>query len=113
MISEELKKIKSFGSSMESSVIQEDIADKEKELGFTLPQALQELYLTFHPDDPAFAKKGNLIPLEELKIYKRVYWTDTIITILPFCRHERYGYGFLCKFAGIEGIGRVLPLSVR
>ena len=94
MISEELKKIKSFGSSMESSVTPEDIADKEKELGFTLPQALQELYLTFHPDDPAFTEKGNLIPLEELKIYKRVYWTDTIITILPFCRHERYGYGF-------------------
>ena len=46
------------------------------------------------PDDPAFTEKGNLIPLEELKIYKRVYWTDTIITILPFCRHERYGYGF-------------------
>ena len=94
MISEELKKIKSFGSSMESSVTPEDIADKEKELGFTLPQALQELYLTFHPDDPAFTEKGNLIPLEELKIYKRVYWTDSIITILPFCRHERYGYGF-------------------
>ena len=55
MISEELKKIKSFGSSMESSVTPEDIADKEKELGFTLPQALKELYLTFHPDDPAFS----------------------------------------------------------
>ncbi len=94
MISEELKKIKSFGSHMESSVTPQDIADKEKELGFTLPQALQELYLTFHPNDPAFTEKGNLIPLEELKIYKRVYWTDTIITILPFCRHEKYGYGF-------------------
>ena len=78
MISEELKKIKSFGNSMESSVTPEDIADKEKELGFTLPQALQELYLTFHPDDPAFTEKGNLIPLEELKICKRVYWTDTM-----------------------------------
>ena len=54
MISAELKKIKSFGSSMESSVTPEDIADKEKELGFTLPQALRDLYLTFHPDDPAF-----------------------------------------------------------
>ena len=94
MISEELKKIKSFGSHMESSVTPQDIADKEKELGFTLPQALQELYLTFHPNDPAFTEKGNLIPLEELKIYKRVYWTDTIIAILPFCRYERYGYGF-------------------
>ena len=94
MISEELKKIKSFGSHMESSVTPQDIADKEAELGFTLPQALKELYLTFHPDDPAFSGKGNLIPFEELKIYKRIYWTDTVITILPFCRHERYGYGF-------------------
>ena len=94
MIQAELYRIKSFGSDMKSTVTLEDIADKEKELGFTLPQALQELYLTFHPDDPAFMEKGNLIPLEELKIYKRVYWTDTIITILPFCRHERYGYGF-------------------
>ena len=94
MILEELCKIKSFGSDMESSVTPEDIADKEAELGFTLPQALKELYLTFHPDDPAFSGKGNLIPFEELKIYKRIYWTDTVITILPFCRHERYGYGF-------------------
>lgn len=94
MISEELKKIKSFGSHMESSVTPQDIANKEAELGFTLPQALKELYLTFHPDDPAFSGKGNLIPFEELKIYKRIYWTDTVITILPFCRHERYGYGF-------------------
>ena len=93
MISEELKKIKSFGSHMESSVTPQDIADKEAELGFTLPQALKELYLTFHPDAPAFSGKGNLIPFEELKIYKRIYWTDTVITILPFCRHERYGYG--------------------
>ena len=94
MIQAELYRIKSFGSDMKSTVTLGDIADKEKELGFTLPQALQELYLTFHPDDPAFTEKGNLIPLEELKIYKRVYWTDSIITILPFCRHERYGYGF-------------------
>ena len=94
MIQAELYRIKSFGSDMKSTVTLGDIADKEKELGFTLPQALQELYLIFHPDDPAFTEKGNLIPLEELKIYKRVYWTDTIITILPFCRHERYGYGF-------------------
>ena len=94
MILEELCKIKSFGSNMESSVTPQDIADKEAELGFALPQAFKELYLTFHPDDPAFSGKGNLIPFEELKIYKRIYWTDTVITILPFCRHERYGYGF-------------------
>ena len=46
---------KSFGSSMESTVTQEDIAAKEKELGFSLPKALQELYLIFHPEDPVFA----------------------------------------------------------
>ena len=83
MIQAELYRIKSFGSDMKSTVTLEDITDKEKELGFTLPQARQELYLTFHLNDPAFTEKGNLIPLEELKIYKRVYWTDTIITILP------------------------------
>lgn len=37
MILEELCKIKSFGSDMESSVTPEDIADKERELGFPLP----------------------------------------------------------------------------
>lgn len=94
MIIEELEKIKSFGSNMESSVTLEDIADKERALGVTLPKALKELYLTFHPDDPAFSGKGNLIPFEELKIYKRICWTDIVITVLPFCRHERYGYGF-------------------
>lgn len=57
MILEELKKIKSFGSSMKSSVTPEDIADKERELGFMLPQALKELYLTFHPGDPAFTDR--------------------------------------------------------
>ena len=40
MILEELCKIKSFGSNMESSVTPQDIADKEAELGFALPQAL-------------------------------------------------------------------------
>lgn len=94
MIIEELQKIKSFGSDIKSTVTPEDIAVKEAEMGFAFPQALQELYLTFHPDDPAFSGKGNLIPFEELKVYKRIFWTDTVITLLPFCRHERYGYGF-------------------
>ncbi len=93
MILEELEKIKSFGDDIKSTVTPENIADKERELGSVLPQALKELYLTFHPDDPAFSGKGNLIPFEELKIYKRICWADTVITILPFCRHERYGYG--------------------
>ena len=94
MIIEELQKIKSFGSDIKSTITPEDITDKERELGFVLPQALKELYLTFHPDDPAFSGKGNLIPFDELKIYKRICWTDTVITLLPFCQHERYGYGF-------------------
>ena len=42
MIIEELKKIKSFGSDIKSTVTPEDIAVKEAELGFALPQALQE-----------------------------------------------------------------------
>ena len=60
MILEELKKIKSFGSDRESCVTPEDIADKERELGFTLPQALQEFYLTFHENDPVFRQKTGL-----------------------------------------------------
>ncbi len=35
----------------------EDIADKEKELGFMLPQALQDFYFTFHENDPFFFGK--------------------------------------------------------
>ena len=94
MISEELRKIKSFGSGRKSAVTEGDISQKEAELGFHLPAALRELYLCFHPGDPAFSEKGKLIPLEELRTYKRIYWTDTEVTILPFCRYERYGYGF-------------------
>ncbi len=63
MISEELKKIKSFGSIMESSVTPEDIADKEKALGFMLPQALQAFYFTFHENDPVFSAKNRFMPL--------------------------------------------------
>lgn len=94
MILKELQKIKSFGGSMESIVTQEDIAKKEAELGFCLPQALRELYMTFHPDDPVFMGSMHLIPVQELAVCKRTCWTDTIVTILPFCRDEKYGYGF-------------------
>lgn len=94
MIQKELQSIKSFGSNMESIITLEDIAHKEVELRFPLPEALRELYMIFHPDDPVFAENGSLIPLEKLKIYKRIFWKDTEITILPFCQHERHGYGF-------------------
>ena len=94
MIRKELQIIKSFGENIESIVTFEDIAKKEEELGFPLPEALRELYIIFHPDDSAFTEKGSLIPLERLKIYKRIFWKDTEITILPFCQYERYGYGF-------------------
>lgn len=94
MILEELRRIKSFGSGMESALTPEDIEKKEAELGFPLPEALRELYLTFHPDDPIFAVGDSLIPIQELKLYKRICWTDTEITLLPFCLHEKYGFGF-------------------
>ncbi len=58
MISEELCKIKSFGSDRKSTVTEGDISQKEAELGFHLPAALRELYLCFRPDDPAFSEKG-------------------------------------------------------
>lgn len=60
MILEELKKIKSFGSHMESSVTPQDIADKEAELGFTLPQALQEFTLPFMKMIPFFRQRTGL-----------------------------------------------------
>ena len=46
MILEEIRRIKSFGSGMESALTPEDIEKKEAELGFPLPEALRELYLT-------------------------------------------------------------------
>lgn len=61
MISEELHKIKSFGSDRKSAVTEGDISQKEAELGFCLPAALRELYLRFRPDDPAFSEKGKFI----------------------------------------------------
>lgn len=71
MIKAELYRIKSFGSDMKSTVTPEAIADKEKELGFTLPQALRDFYFTFHEDDPIFSAKNRFIPLHELKRTKR------------------------------------------
>lgn len=55
MIQKELKTIKSFGSQLESIVTMEDIAAREKKLKIKLPEALKDLYLTFHPDDPLFS----------------------------------------------------------
>lgn len=65
MISEELKKIKSFGSSMESSVTLEDIVDKEKELGVMLPQALRDFYFTFQKEQ----KRANFVPENKIQKY--------------------------------------------
>ena len=65
MISEELKKIKSFGSSMESSVTLEDIVDKEKELGVMLPQALRDFYFTFQKEQ----KRGNFVTENKIQKY--------------------------------------------
>lgn len=69
MILEELKLLKSFGTSLDSTVTEEEIAAKEKELGFPLPEALRELYLTFNPEDPMFTT-CHMIPIEELTVRK-------------------------------------------
>lgn len=93
MILEKLKLIKSFVSSLDSTVTEEDIAAKEQELGFPLPEALRELYLTFNPEDPIFSgAEIQLIPLSMLETCQRPRWSDTIVTLLPFCRHEKWGY---------------------
>lgn len=69
MILEELKLLKSFGNSLDSTVTEEDIAAKEKELGIELPEAVRELYLTFNPEDPTFTT-CHMIPLAELTVRK-------------------------------------------
>ena len=93
MISEELKKIKSFGSSMESSVTPEDIADKEKELGVMLPQALQDFYFTFHENDPVFSAKNRFIPLHELKRTKRHLIGSQDVEVITFYTYGIWGVG--------------------
>lgn len=94
MILEQLQTIHSFGCGLKSTVTPHDIAAKEKELGFPLPEALRELYLIFHPDDPLFSDEMHLIPLSLLQTCQRTCWSDTILTLLPFCRGEKYGYAF-------------------
>lgn len=71
MISEELKKIKSFGSGMESSVTPGDIAAKEAELGIRLPEALADVYLAFGEGTPVFSESNFFVPLDELEITER------------------------------------------
>ena len=85
MILEELKTIKSFGSQLESTITMEDIAAKEKKLKIRLPEALTDLYLTFHPEDPLFSGPCSLLPFEELKLQRirRTYWH---YVLLPFAQ---------------------------
>ena len=87
MIQEELKTIKSFGNQLESTVTTEDIATKEKKLKIKLPEALMDLYLTFHPDDPLFSGPCSLLPFDELKVQriKRAHWH---YILLPFAWDE-------------------------
>lgn len=94
MISEELKKIKSFGSHRESSVTPQDIADKEAELGFTLPQALQEFYLTFHENDPVFSTKNWFIPLRELERTERHLIGSQDVEVITFYTYGIWEVGF-------------------
>lgn len=98
MIQEELKTIKSFGSQLESIVTMEDIAVKEKKLKIRFPEALKELYLTFHPKDPLFSGPCSLLPFEELKLQRirRTYWH---YVLLPFAWDEMKQMTYL---VGIE-----------
>lgn len=98
MIQKELKTIKSFGSQLESIVTMEDIAAKEKKLKIRFPEALKELYLTFHPEDPLFSGSCSLLPFEELKLQRirRTYWH---YALLPFAWDEMEQMTYL---VGIE-----------
>ena len=100
MILEELKKIKSFGSDRESCVMPEDIADKERELGFTLPQALQEFYLTFHENDPVFSAKNRFIPLRELGRTERHLVGSQNVEVITFYTYGIWGVGFRKETSG-------------
>ena len=89
MILEKLKLIKSFGTSLDSAVAEADIAAKEKELGFPLPEALREVYLTFSPEDPIFSTWMNLIPLDELRTIV-LEDRDKHGAVLPFFRNDTW-----------------------
>ena len=89
MILEKLKLIKSFGTSLDSAVTEADIAAKEKELGFPLPEALREEYLTFSPEDPIFSTWMNLIALDELRTIV-LEDRDKHGAVLPFFRNDTW-----------------------
>lgn len=93
MIAEQLKKIKQIGTFMESAVTLEDIAAKEQELGIKIPEALCEVYLNVHPDDPIFSVvESKLIPLEALSI-REIKNTEALFHLLDFLQDETFTYG--------------------
>ena len=91
MILEELKLLKSFGNSLDSTVTEADIAAKEKELGFPLPEAVRELYLTFNPEDPIFTT-CRMIPLAELTV-RRAEDEQQILQTIPILVGGNRTYG--------------------
>lgn len=91
MILEELKLLKSFGTFLDSAVTEEGIVAKEKELGFPLPEALRELYLTFNPEDPIFTT-CRMTPLSELTV-RRAEDKWQLYQTIPVFVDETYTYG--------------------
>lgn len=91
MILEELKLLKSFGTFLDSAVTEEDIVAKEKELGFPLPEALRELYLTFNSEDPMFTT-CHMILLAELTMRKAEN-EQQIFQTIPILVGENRTYG--------------------
>lgn len=100
MIWKELRKIKSFGSSLESDVTTEDIEKRERELGVQIPAALKEFYLTFHREDPIFsAPDSRLFPLHELAVHHSEGYTLVSFYSSSLGGREIYQLGFI---SGLE-----------
>ena len=96
MIWNELQKIKSFASSLESDVTTEDIEKKERELGVQIPTPLKEFYLTFHREDPIFSAPDNRIfSLHELAVYHSEGYTLVSFYSSSLGGREIYQLGFI------------------
>lgn len=98
VIIDELKRIKAFGSLMESTITKKDITKKECELGFKLPEALCDLYEIFNPNDPIFSVWLSLVPLEHLSIRVIERELPHTYSCVSFLVNESASYGFAAKY---------------
>lgn len=89
-----LEKLQKFRCNGISGVTEEEIVEKEKALGVTLPPILHELYQTYSPDDEIFTYEyGNkLIPLSCLELQK-IEDKQTRYSVVFFCHYQDKSWG--------------------